>query len=77
MSVEGIQAVTMHEETAGDGGRRRRTGGRGGRHFWSFYQVCAERTPRFATWYVAYGAPWCWPAITPERFASAAGEEEP
>ncbi len=29
MSVEGIQAVTIHEETAGDGGRRRRSGGRG------------------------------------------------
>ena len=30
MSVEGTQAATVHEETAGDGGRRRRTGGRGG-----------------------------------------------
>jgi trimethylamine--corrinoid protein Co-methyltransferase len=29
MSAEGIQAVTIHEENSGDGGRRRRAGGRG------------------------------------------------
>jgi trimethylamine--corrinoid protein Co-methyltransferase len=29
MSIEGTQAAAIHEETAGDGGRRRRAGGRG------------------------------------------------